>query len=78
MWSKSIPYIIVSLLKHAIMVVVLKKGAGKKEIEAIEKKMLKGEQRGFDADKYNGVLKIKGDALEIQKKLRDEWERDIS
>ena len=60
------------------MVLVLKSGAGKKEIEAIEKKLSKGESSGFNAHKYNGVLKIKGDALAIQKKLRDEWERDIS
>lgn len=60
------------------MVLVLKKGAGEKEIEAIEKKILKKSSTGFDAHKYNGALKIKGDALKIQKQLRDEWERDFS
>ena len=61
------------------MVFVIKKGASKKEIEAVEKKLFKGARRGgFDAKKFNGILKIKGDALEIQKKLRDEWERDFS
>ena len=59
------------------MVLVLKKGAGKKEIDAIEKKLSKGGQSGFDAQKYNGTLKIKGDALKIQKKLRNEWERNL-
>ena len=57
------------------MVLVLKKGAGKKEIEAIEKKIFKKNIiKGFDAKKYNGVLKLKEEPLLIQKKLRDEWE----
>ncbi len=60
------------------MVLVLKDGANKREIEAIEKKLSKGASSGFNAKKYNGVLKIKGDALEIQKQLRSEWERDFS
>lgn len=61
------------------MVLVLKKGAGKKEIADIEKKLYaKKEVTGFDAKKYNGVLKLKGDPLTIQKSLRDEWERDFS
>ena len=37
-----------------------------------------GAQRDFDAKKYNGVIKLKEDALDIQKRLRDEWERDFS
>jgi hypothetical protein len=61
------------------MVLVLKKGASKKEIEAIEKKLY-GEKVsiGFNAKKYNGVLKLKEDPLTIQLKLRNEWERDLS
>lgn len=60
------------------MVLVLKKGAGKKEIEAIEK-MLYHEKNvaGFNAQRYNGVLHLSEDPLLIQKKLRDEWERDF-
>ena len=60
------------------MVLVIKKGAGKRQIEALEKKMANNKTTGFNAEKYNGVLKIKGDALAIQKMLRNEWERDIS
>ena len=61
------------------MDLVLKKGAGRKEIVEIEKKLYKGKDRaGFDAKKYNGILKLKEDPLVIQKKLRDEWERDLS
>jgi hypothetical protein len=58
------------------MVLVLKKGASKKEIEAIEKKLYREKSRGgFDAKKYNGVLSLTEDPLTIQLKLRDEWER---
>jgi hypothetical protein len=34
----------------------------------------------FNARKYNGMLKstLKEDPLIIQKKMRDEWERDFS
>ncbi|MEO5649882.1 MAG: hypothetical protein ABIR03_08170 [Ginsengibacter sp.] len=61
------------------MDLVLKKGASRKEIEAIEKKLYKGKvQTGFNAKKYNGVLKLKEDPLTIQIKLRDEWERNFS
>lgn len=61
------------------MVLVLKKGASKEEIEAIEKKLYcKKVPTGFDAKKYNGILKLNKDPLTIQKKLRDEWERNLS
>jgi hypothetical protein len=59
------------------MVLTIRKGAGKKEILAIEKK-LSHHEVGFNAEKYNGIIKFKEDALEIQKKLRDEWERNPS
>ena len=60
------------------MVLVLKKGASKKELEAIEKKLYsKKAAKGFNAKKYNGILKLKEDPLTIQKQLRDEWERNI-
>jgi uncharacterized protein (UPF0335 family) len=61
------------------MVLVLKKGAGRKEIEAIEKKLYKEKSSGgFNAKKYNGILKLKEDPLTIQKNLRNEWERNFS
>jgi hypothetical protein len=61
------------------MVLVLKKGASKKEIEAIEKKLYKEKNSGgFNAKKYNGVLNQTEDPLAIQLKLRNEWERDLS
>jgi len=61
------------------MVLILKKGATKKDIEAIEKTLYKQNAAlGFNAKKYNGVLKLEEDPLVIQSKLRDEWERDFS
>ena len=61
------------------MVLILKEGADKKEIEAIEKKLYKErEVTGFNAKKYNGILKLKEDPLAIQKKIRNEWERNFS
>jgi len=61
------------------MVLVLKKGATKKDIEEIEKNLYKKKSDGgFNAKKYNGILNLEEDSLTIQKNLRDEWERDIS
>ncbi|WP_183561821.1 hypothetical protein [Mucilaginibacter sp. SP1R1] len=61
------------------MVLVLKKGATKKDIEAIEKALCqKKTSIGFNAEKYNGKIPLKEDPLIIQIKLRDEWERDVS
>ncbi len=54
------------------MVLVLKKGASKKDIESIEKKLKAVE--GVDVMKYCGKIKLKGDALKIQKSLRNEWQ----
>ncbi len=56
------------------MVLIIKKGASKKELLAIEKK-LSGDSHGFNPDKYTGTVKFKKDGLTLQKQLRDEWER---
>jgi len=40
------------------MILVLKRGAGKKTIARIERKLPKG-KAGFNAKKYNGKLKLK-------------------
>ncbi len=61
------------------MVLILKKGAGKNEVEAIDKKLYKEKSlTGFNAKKYNGIMKLKTSPLNIQKKLREEWERNFS
>jgi hypothetical protein len=54
------------------MVLVLKKGASKKEMESIADKLRVA--KGVDTKKYCGTIKLKEDPLEIQKKMRDEWE----
>ncbi len=57
------------------MILVLKKGATKQEIEQINKKLEQMPLRKkLEAKKYCGVIKLKEDPLLIQKKLRDEWE----
>ena len=59
------------------MVSVLKKGASKKQIDAIEKKIYnQNSSTGFDAKRYNGILKLKEEPLNIQKRMRNEWESD--
>ena len=54
------------------MVLILKRGASKKQIELIEKKLKPN--TGIDVMKYCGKLKLKEDPLSIQKSLRNEWE----
>ena len=54
------------------MVLVLKKGASKREMVSIEKKLKS--KSGVDVMKYCGKIKLKEDALTIQKNLRDEWQ----
>lgn len=59
------------------MVLILKKGASEEEIRAIEKVIFKnGSTIGFDAKKYNGVLALTYEPMNIQTKLRNEWKRD--
>jgi hypothetical protein len=54
------------------MVLVLKTGADKKEMNAISEKLRSS--KGVDTKKYCGTIKLKEDPLAIQKKMRDEWE----
>ena len=58
------------------MVITLRKGASKREIKKTIRQLeaLESNRKGFDAHKYCGVLKIKEDALNIQKRLRNEWD----
>lgn len=53
------------------MVLVLKKGATKKEMESITHKLEK--KIGVDTKKYCGVIQLKENPLAIQKEMRDEW-----
>ena len=57
------------------MTLILKKGASKKDIQQINKKLNEiSSGKKLNAKKHSGVIKLKEDALSIQKKLRDEWE----
>jgi len=58
------------------MVTTIKKGASKEEIKSLFLKIerRRGGKKGFDAYKFCGVIKFNENALEIQKKLRNEWE----
>ncbi len=58
------------------MVTIIKKGAGKKEIETALSSIKNS--RGFDANKHCGVLNLKKDPMMIQKEMRDEWEQRLS
>jgi hypothetical protein len=55
------------------MVIVIKKGESKKSIQNKLKKLTKG-KKGFPASKFTGKVKIHGDPVAIQRRLRDEWE----
>jgi hypothetical protein len=54
------------------MVLILKKGASQKQITLLEQKLKK--KKGVDVIRHCGKIKLKEDALTIQKRLRDEWE----
>ena len=54
------------------MVLVLKRGASKREIQLIEKKL--NIKKNVDIMKYCGKIKLSADPLTIQNKVRDEWE----
>lgn len=56
------------------MVNVLKQGATKKNIQLLLRRILQTKElKGIDAYKYCGAIRLKADALSVQKKMRDEW-----
>jgi len=56
------------------MVTVIKRGASKEEIRSLLESHDKKARKGIDVKKYCGVLNLKEDPLELQKKWRNEWE----
>lgn len=54
------------------MVTIIKKGTNIKEIDQLLSKL--EAPKKFDSYKHLGTIKLKGDPLEIQKRMRDEWE----
>jgi hypothetical protein len=55
------------------MVMTIKHGASKKSILNLLKELQTKTSKGVDMKKYTGKIKLKKDALNIQKDLRDEW-----
>ena len=54
------------------MVTIIKKGSTQRRINQALKKIRM--QKGLDAFKFCGVIRLHEDALSIQKKMRDEWQ----
>ena len=56
------------------MVTTLKQGATKKSIKRILEQLKKDvKPKGVDVYKYLGKIKLKKDALSLQKEMRNEW-----
>jgi len=56
------------------MVLILKKGASKKDILSLRKKLQKQVKKGVETLKFCGAIKLKEDPLSIQNAMRNEWE----
>lgn len=56
------------------MTITIKKGEGKKEIEAAVKRLAKKANKAALADFYGKLKGNFGDGLAYQKKIRDEWD----
>jgi hypothetical protein len=64
-----------NLENNKVMVTVLKQGATKKSIQRILQQLIKEvKPKGVDVYQYCGAIKLKKDALNIQRDLRNEWE----
>lgn len=55
------------------MSVAVKKKSPSSRMKTVLKKSRTKKTEGFDAKRFNGALKLKGDPVKIQRKLRDEW-----
>ena len=56
------------------MVMTIKKGSDKAEIDRLIEKLSAKKEEGVDAYKHCGVIKLKETPNEIQKRLRNEWD----
>lgn len=57
------------------MAVIIKKSDSKETLDKLLTKLQsKRNKKGVDTSKYCGVINLKEDPLEIQRKLRDEWD----
>lgn len=55
------------------MVVVVKRNTSRNSLKALLRKARPKKAKGFDAKRFNGALKLKGDPVKVQRALRDEW-----
>ncbi|WP_395054758.1 hypothetical protein [Flavobacterium sp.] len=56
------------------MTIIIDKNTSKKEFEKkLNSLQFPNSKKGVDLTKHSGVIKLKKDALEIQKELRGEW-----
>lgn len=57
------------------MTIIINKNTTKKEFVKLLASIKRSKKTsGIDLSKHCGVLKLKKDALQIQKEMRDEWE----
>ena len=59
------------------MLIEIKKPATPRKLAAAERKLAaarkKKKAKGFDAHRFCGTIKWEGDAVEIQRQMRNEW-----
>ena len=68
-------FLSLSQLNISQMVAILKKGENRKNMQKLlDKLSKKQEPKGIDVHKYCGTIRLKKDALAIQKDMRDEWD----
>lgn len=56
------------------MVIIIKKGATKDEIRSLLEAQKSEPRKGVEIKKYCGIIQLREDPLNLQKKWRDEWE----
>ena len=56
------------------MVIVIKKGATRDEIRSLLESQKSEPGKGVDIKKYCGIIQLREDPLNLQKKWRNEWE----
>ena len=56
------------------MVTTIKKGASRNQIKNLMERHLKRKGKTVNVKKYCGILKLKEDPLDTQRKWRNEWE----
>ncbi len=56
------------------MLITLKYNASKERILKIQNELSNIKETGIDTKKYCGKIKLRKDAISIQREMRDEWE----